>query len=491
MATLIWQNQATLQINKITEDNGFVEIRTGEVEIVNTTNTLLHIINIKEVENILSSIDENIQNLDIQSIQILRNEVDLIRSKLQTLMPKEHRSKRGLINAGGKLYKWLFGTMDDDDRQEILEHLSITDENSHNSIDTLNRQIIINNSFNKSLAHLKDAVENDRKEIETSFAEIKKSNNEFIKRFFYLDQLAKLKTLEHKIDQIQDNIVSAKNNIIHPSILTTQEIIQFEIDFYKLKLLKVGIMTYSDESIIIAVIIPETYISTDLKMIVPIPNSNNFEIVSDDEYIVNINHMALKYQENVPLRKLKKSKHCTFYNSCKFIYNNITAILSIDDESLIIKNALKETITQNCDDRKFNLTGNFLVVFNDCYITFDNETFSNKKFVFKEKYFYPDSKKINTPNINTKFNKIVTEDFENIKEIKELKFHKKVSYGINLTLAIFVVIILILILYILKRNNIKINIKEKTIQTHVQSRDKNVVSPSQNNVEEIIRKYEV
>lgn len=75
MTILIWQNQATLQISKITEDNGFVEIRTGEEEIVNGTNTLLHIVNIKEVENILNNMGENIENLDIQSIQILRNEI--------------------------------------------------------------------------------------------------------------------------------------------------------------------------------------------------------------------------------------------------------------------------------------------------------------------------------------------------------------------------------------------------------------------------------
>lgn len=492
LTALIWQIQGTLQIDKITENNGYVEIRISEVEIINTTSILLHVINIREVRNILHNISENIQYLDIHSIQILQNEIDLINSKIQTLIPKGHRDRRGLINAGGRLYKWLFGTMDDDDRQEISEHLSIIDQNSHNSINTLNKQIIINNSINKSLEHLKVAVESDRKEIETSFVEIKKSNNEFIKRLFYLDQLAKLKTLDHKIDQIQDNIVSAKNNIIHPSILTTQEINQFDIDYYKLKMLKVGIMAYSDESIIIAITIPDTFIRTDLKMIVPIPNSNYFEIVSNDEYIVNINNMALKYQENVPLRKLKKSKHCSFYNNCKFNFNNVTDLLNIDDESIIIKNALAEPMTQNCDGRKLNLTGNFLVVFNNCSITFNTETFSNKKFMFKEKYFYPDSKQLSTPNVNPKFNNIVTEHFENIKEIKELEFHKHVSYGINLTLTIIVVTVLILLICIVKRNNIKINIKEKTVQNQPERGRGNeaiAMSASQNNLEEIVRKY--
>lgn len=120
---------------------------------------------------------------------------------------------------------------------------TIIDQNSYNIIENVNKQISINDSLNKSLEHLKTAVDNDRKEIEPSFNELKELNNNFLNKLFYLDQLSKLKTIEHKIDQIQDNIVSAKNNFIHPSIFTSQEILKFKID--KLKLLKAGIIKLS------------------------------------------------------------------------------------------------------------------------------------------------------------------------------------------------------------------------------------------------------
>lgn len=132
MALLIQPGQATLQVNKISESNGFVQIKIREVEIVNTTNTLLHIINIEEVRNILREICINIENLNLHNEEIIRNEINLIESKLRTIVPGENRRKRGLINAGGKVFKWLFGTMDDEDRQEIFYHVSITEKNSHN-----------------------------------------------------------------------------------------------------------------------------------------------------------------------------------------------------------------------------------------------------------------------------------------------------------------------------------------------------------------------
>ncbi|XP_073820678.1 uncharacterized protein, partial [Musca autumnalis] len=309
LTSLIPSNQATLLISQINENNGFVEIKTGDVEIVNETCTLLHIINIREVEGILNNISMNIESLNLHSDNVLQNEIYLIRSKLKTLLPSERRIKRGLINAGGKLAKWLFGTMDDEDRQQVFDHLAIIDQNTHNTIKNVNKQIIINDSLNRSLEHLKIAVENDRKEIESSFKELKEINNNFLNKLFYLDQLSKLKTLEHKIDQIQDNIVSAKNNFVHPSIFTSQEIVKFNIDFYKLKTLKVGIITCTDESLVIAISIPDSFIKTELKIIVPIPNNNKIEIDSDEETIVNISGIAYKYEENVKVKKLKKSKH--------------------------------------------------------------------------------------------------------------------------------------------------------------------------------------
>lgn len=454
------------------------------MEIINSTITILHIVNITEIQEILDQMNENAGKLNLYRRAALQGEIQTIKSKINTIIPISHRKKRGLINAGGKLYKWLFGTMDDEDRQEILEHLSISDQNSHHAINTLNKQIFINDALNKSLHFLKIGVENDRNDIKEYFMNAKSSNSEIAKELLYFDQLTKLKNLEHKIDQIQDNIVSAKHNIVHPGILTTQEVLDFEIDFYKLKMLKVGIISSDGQSIIVAVQLPDRFIKADLKIIIPISNANKVEIESENEYIVEVDSKALTYEENIPLRKLKISKHCTFNNNCKFIFNNDTSVSELDDETIIIKNAFSDILKQTCDDRNLNLTGNFLVTFNNCSITFRNQTFLNKKFVINEKYVYPNSNKFDIPNVNPKFHNILIKHFENIEQIKELKFHKKVSYGINITLIIVVIIISIILYYIFKGNNIKINIKENPT-----NKNQRVDNTAQINLDNIIRKY--
>lgn len=52
------------------------------------------------------------------------------------------------------------------------------------------------------------AKENARLKIYSTFEEVRKRNNEIV-RLFYTDQMMKLKSLENKIVQIQENIASA------------------------------------------------------------------------------------------------------------------------------------------------------------------------------------------------------------------------------------------------------------------------------------------
>lgn len=62
----------------------------------------------------------------------------------------------------------------------------------------------------------------------------------------YHDQLKKLKFLHDKVNTILDDIASAKYNLFHPSILTNEEFTNYKIDFYKIKLIRMGVMTHKN-----------------------------------------------------------------------------------------------------------------------------------------------------------------------------------------------------------------------------------------------------
>lgn len=378
---MITATQGLLQVNQISDDSGFIQIKIKQVEIVNETNTIVHIINPKEIGNIVDKIESYVSKVELNNKEMLELEIKNLRAKIKTIsVEKEIRVKRGLIN--------IAGTMDDNDRQEILEHLKLTDENNHNAITNINKQVFINSHFNETFYTLKNAIDTDYNQINNSYNLIRQSNNDIKRHIVYLDQMLKLKTLENKINEIQNNIAAAKHNIVHPGILTTEEVEMFQIDFYKLKLMKLGVMKYKNDQIIFAFKVPKNYISTDLKLITPLPNSYFLETDTNNEYIVQINKTIYKYTPDTAYNHLKISTHCIWNNSCKFRQNNNTFIDLIDDDTLLVKNAHKNVLVQNCDDRNITLTKNYLIKFYNCELKLNNENFYNKKTVIEDKYVY-------------------------------------------------------------------------------------------------------
>lgn len=472
-----------LQVNQLTENNGYADIKFGDVEIVNTTNTIIHIIDLNELLKTLEILEENIKAVDLSNKQILLDKIQILHEKTQTIIPNRRRGKRGLINFVGTAQKWLYGTMDDDDRNEILEHFSIVDRNNGNLIKTINKQVAINESFNKSIISLRDSILQDRANFKITFQQIRQTNTEVIRKLLYLDQLSKLNIIERKIEQIQDNIASAKNNFIHPSIFTKEEIEMFNIDFYKLKSLKIGVMTHKDNTIIVAIQIPDKFITTQLRLLTPIPNKNHMEIDYPDENIIEIDNVSLHYEENIILRHLKRSNHCSIRNNCKYNFNEEAQVKKLDDETLLLINMKKEYLKQTCDNRNLILTGNYLVSFNNCNISIINHEFTNKKHIIREKFFYPPSKIINVTKHDSKFKNIVLEHENNIQEIEELKVHSKVSYGLNFVLIIIIISAFVIIYFILKKNKITVKFNETQNVTIP-----NVLRDSLN-TQEIVNKY--
>ncbi len=238
---LIWTHPSygLLTTMKLTEQTGFVDIQLRTQDIVKDTDIVVHAINIEEIENIINDITDNIILMKTSNKDILQAELLEVRNKLKTLIPKEKRQKRGLINAIGTISKWTFGTMDDYDRQTIENHFLQTDKK-------MTEQIHVNEHFNLTIEQIKNIVKSDRKEIERSVNSINKRINEEYQQHMYLEQFTKIQLIKSKIEQIQDNIVSAKYGIIHPNILTNYEITKYQIDFNKLKFLQLGIATFNN-----------------------------------------------------------------------------------------------------------------------------------------------------------------------------------------------------------------------------------------------------
>lgn len=166
----------TLHTTPINENTGYTIIKIKNIKITNQTNTILHIINPNEILNTVSFIQTNIKHLNIENKNMIRKEIETLVAKIRSITPREqNRSKRGLINIVGNVERWLFGTMDNKDREEISNYLNLAVENSHNAIKTINQQIKINKHFNESIEALNEIIQNDRKTILNAFNRVENS----------------------------------------------------------------------------------------------------------------------------------------------------------------------------------------------------------------------------------------------------------------------------------------------------------------------------
>lgn len=460
MLILTWTPliKGELTTNELKDQIGFTDIQLGLQDIVKETDIVVHIINVEELENILNQMTDNIILMKTTHEDVLQQELLEVRNKLLTLIPKRNRQKRGLINAIGSMSKWLFGTMDEYDRQDIHNHLLQTNESVH-------QQIVVNDYFNSAINQLKQIVKSDRQEIEKGLNSINKKIDKEYELNIYLQQLMKIQLLKNKIDHIQDNIVSAKYGIIHPNILTSKEILKYEIDYNKLKYIQLGTAMFNNTYIIFGIKIPKSFVQVNIRNIIPIPNKEHNEIDAKIEKIFMYEEKIYKFEENKYFRQLKPSTHCVLRGNCKLIKNTEFEVISIDIKTVVVKNAVNVSVQHTCNENKTIVNGNCIVKFNNCSIEIKDYYFSNR--IENDDTKIVTVKYENIKNFTRKltFSDIIEENENNILNIKKLKYHSSISYGCNFLLAIIVIITLIIVITKHKHIKIKMNnrIQENSI----------------------------
>ncbi|GBP07762.1 Retrovirus-related Pol polyprotein from transposon 17.6 [Eumeta japonica] len=96
-------NEAHFNVTEIKDQTGFVDLQTGNQEIVKDTDIVIHMINIDQIEEIINEMTDNIILMKIKNKDILQKELLDTRNKLLTLLPRNNRYKRGLMNAIGSM----------------------------------------------------------------------------------------------------------------------------------------------------------------------------------------------------------------------------------------------------------------------------------------------------------------------------------------------------------------------------------------------------
>lgn len=421
----------------------------GTTAIVEDVQTIIHVVNLDNIQEIVTKIEDDLKPDGLTTW--LKNKIRSINQKMRILGSR--RQKRGLINPVGTVGKWLFGSMDNEDREEINRHIQNIEQGMQDTIQTVNQQIHINDYFNRTL-HLLATKENDiiknRNDVTNSLKDIFKEQKK-------LEALLKLQILEDKIDNLLDNIASIKNGILHPGILLAEEIDNYNITIEKLENAKTGIIATQNNRLFLAINIPKKYKTVPYQILYPVPDQSYQEIDEIPKSFIKLNGSKFGYIEEKILyeRDLKPLKSCIVTNNCNRKFNLNVEIIRINDNVILCKNLNKEKIVNHCDERELVLTGHYVLTIFNCSLEI-----RNKAYVHISKQYIDNEVFEILPNVNVEIiNQTTIEDIQNI---KKLYLHKNISIGINITFV--VVILAIIMFFVMYRRKKKLPILELKTQ---------------------------
>jgi len=244
-----------MNVVELNSELGYTELFMGPVKLVSRYNFIIHCVSIDEIEEIVKDFKEVLDLATGTAYEKLcRDELSEIETLTRTFLPS--RKKKGMVTMGGSLLKFLFGTMDDEDRKSIEAQLRAIDENNHNLIENANQQVIINENFNKSISQIKDLIKDDRIKILERLDKVNSMHKQLVKEDIAIGLLFKIRILKDKAQAIQQAIASTKLGLFQPNLLSQDEIEKFDINFNSLQHIKLVLAEYGDNKLNFIIMIP-------------------------------------------------------------------------------------------------------------------------------------------------------------------------------------------------------------------------------------------
>lgn len=225
---------------------GHVKLNIDELTLLSYTNVSFYQRKLKFINSIFTktlSICGELDRAEIhsfhckESLNFAKIQLPQLASKFDTLSHlvsnefPNHRAKRGIFNGGSYVFNWLFGTPDADDAEYYSESIKMLVEKNHDVQLLMKQQInIISDAiknYNNSIVSFKTQEEKFNSNIQ-KFNKFSKATtnsvNQLISGQLVTDHVNLLtqtiNDLNEKYDVIISSILFAKQNILHPSIIT-------------------------------------------------------------------------------------------------------------------------------------------------------------------------------------------------------------------------------------------------------------------------------
>lgn len=426
-------NTQQVEVNPIQNDQGFILFESGTINLPISFEHHCLTINVTQIENSFDLLltQSHIFNKYPQ-IKYLMNKLE----KQMAGIRITSRTKRGLFDFIGSSLKFLFGTLDEEDKKQFENQINII---AHNSIQANNLNDFIN-TFNQGI----NIINNQSKILE----EEKQLNSLIF-------------NIEHFTEYIEDIELSlqlTRLGIFNPKLLKHDQI--DHINHEKLMNIKTSawFSTLTNEIFIMSHI-PLSNLETKTFQVIPYPDKNgqiinesvegkfylhnNFVSNSISKKIINDQCITNIIKHEIPV--------CTFNK-----YRKQEFIQIVEPNIIITWNLTRTKLNQNCNDLEIYIEKDKIIKIFNCTIELKNVKISNRAQQFTTIMF-------------TEYNVTKIEPLSHI-EIKEMiMYNNRVNNNYKYPIIMIVLILILIVIYNLVNKKIKTLfniITQKFVKTH-------------------------
>jgi len=400
-----------IEINNIDTNHGYLLFSDKPVQIPSSFEHHCLRINLTEIDTIADYFEQRLRtDYHAPQVKFLYNKM---RRELAGIALR-HRNKRGLINIVGSVFKYLFGTLDENDRVDIQRKL---ETNAHNSV---------------NLHELNDAIQliNDGMQKIQNY----ENDSNIINSLLY-----ELMQFTEYIEDVEMGMQLSRLGLFNPKLLNYDKL--ENVNSQNILNIKTSTwINYNDNQLLIISHIPINFSLINTVKIIPYPDSNGYQLEYTDTQSYFERENKVYNNENKEINNecvTNIIKHLKPICNFESIHTD-EIIKYIEPNTIVTWNLTQTSLKQNCQNsiNNIKIKGNKMIKVTQCKIEINS-------IILSENLFKPE---IDLTPLYTPLN------ITKIKTVKHNDINEMISQN-NITLYIFMttVIIILILLYLYLR----------------------------------------
>lgn len=244
MAGLASESREQVVIRELNDNPGIIPVKLGTAKVKDYTFTLIHYYDLNPIileinklhiksANISGLLSINKEYLVEASnyLKILNLTKDRVETKIKEILPHPERTKRGIINGLGSIFKAITGNLDASDG-ERYEQLINDLQNSQRSLQvntlkqrSLSLQVIKKfNSTISQISHNEKLIESKINQISSMIHKTAYRENSFFIKDVINQIINVYEIIDSILQDIENSLTFSRLKIMHPSIIRTEDL---------------------------------------------------------------------------------------------------------------------------------------------------------------------------------------------------------------------------------------------------------------------------